>query len=125
MGSKCKYRHHGQGDRFFGRGRGGVPASEPVNEPTRVPASMLASVSERVCERACERACEPPSGPASESANEPASESARATGRGRALRYKGAGDPSRGRAYSSRMWHAIDYKRVLHCGIHPDWRPDS
>ena len=41
------------------------------------------------------------------------------------LRYKGAGDPSRGRAYSSRMWHAIDYKSVLHCGIHPDWRPDS
>ena len=41
------------------------------------------------------------------------------------LRDKGSGDPSRGRAYSPRMEHAIDYKSVLDCGIHQDWTPDS
>ena len=41
------------------------------------------------------------------------------------LRYKVPGDPSRGRAYSPRMEHAIDYKSVLDCGIHQDWTPDS
>ena len=41
------------------------------------------------------------------------------------LRYKVPGDPSRGRGYSPRMEHAIDYKSVLDCGIHQDWRPDS
>ena len=42
-----------------------------------------------------------------------------------ALRYKVPGDPSRGRGYSPRMEHAIDYKSVLDCGIHQDWTPDS
>ena len=41
------------------------------------------------------------------------------------LRYKVPGDPSRGRAYSPRMEHAIDYKSVLDCGIHQDLTPDS
>ena len=41
------------------------------------------------------------------------------------LRYKVPGDPSRGRAYSPRMEHAIDYKSVLDCGIHQDWTSDS
>ena len=41
------------------------------------------------------------------------------------LRYKVPGDPSRGRGYSPRMEHAIDYKSVLGCGIHQDWTPDS
>ena len=43
----------------------------------------------------------------------------------RALRYKVPSDPSRGRGYSPRMEHAIDYKSVLDCGIHQDWTPDS
>ena len=43
----------------------------------------------------------------------------------RPLRYKVPGDPSRGRGYSPRMEHAIDYKSVLDCGIHQDWTPDS
>ena len=42
-----------------------------------------------------------------------------------ALRDKVPGDPSRGRGYSPRMEHAIDYKSVLDCGIHQDWTPDS
>ena len=41
------------------------------------------------------------------------------------LRDKVPGDPSRGRGYSPRMEHAIDYKSVLDCGIHQDWTPDS
>ena len=41
------------------------------------------------------------------------------------LRYQVPDDPSRGRAYSPRMEHAIDYKSVLDCGIHQDWTPDS
>ena len=43
----------------------------------------------------------------------------------RPLRDKGAGEPPRGRGYSPRMEHAIDYKSVLDCGIHQDWTPDS
>ena len=45
--------------------------------------------------------------------------------KGETLRDKVPGDPSRGRGYSPRMEHAIDYKSVLDCGIHQDWTPDS
>ena len=41
------------------------------------------------------------------------------------LRYNSTGEPSHRRPYSSRMWHAIDYKSHVAFEIEQDWTPDS